>query len=1555
MDVTALLSEVPSFVRDLVIGHWPETDVDRMSSRAEAYEQAGSSLDEQANLYEAEGSRAEQNITGETRDGMVERHRVVVASLRNQATVCKDMGRQCRDLADSTAQTQHLLIATGIVLGAQLTYDTLLFFQGGGFKAITDRLAAEQAMRAAVTRLATATAEQAAAGAARRVALHGAVHAAKIGAATAAVTSAGAQAWDMASGVRDGFDIGSFLEMVVGGTVGGVVGAEVGRRMAPHVLERLGSRATTNASRLATHVGGTMIIGGGGGVTGGVAGAIPSLIIHHDEIHSIDDMFKMVRESAITGFGSGFVGASASSLRAHQAGRDAFRGGSEGSPIASRHRDFAKHIDDMLGSDEPPLAETVPRNSTAGDSALTVERLTFHDGTQVIHKVVSDPQHAHAELLTSMVGDAVQARVPAVHIKGDHVYMEVVPGQSALDAYPGDWQPSNRFHDTPSGIRLGVLDALVCVPDRNAESWMVDPDGRAWGIDNSRAFNETATIGDFAEQFQEHRPDGTIQWKEHSLAHADMQEIHQRVEDLRPAFSAAGRRDWHEDVLQRLNALEAHAVGDAQPRPGDLPTATGRAHPEARPIRAPEPNSPWSTKNHGISVRPPNDRPPPVADEASHPRKPPAPVDRGGDEGSTTQPPPHDPERAPTDTAAARTQENQPSGEPAAPIEYPGTDGPPTRPLPHTGPEQAAREDSDKHFGAAPPADGQTKFHRHPEDGHVDVVLTGSDNTRTPFRLLPGNEYILGRSEGALLENLATDHVSRTHATIRVDDDGHVFIRDENSANGTFLDGKQLSGGQWIRVHDGQNLMLSRQLKLGVNLERQLAEVRLFGKDGPALSLHRGRTVDVGRDLVPRYVPGRSSISRDHAQIGMDENGRVWIRDVGSSFGTQVNSTQLAQNQHHFLEPGDSVRFGQYESTADFFPLDAPEHVEPVAVRLDNGSDAIPVELEPGQSVPIGTDESPFAAQLHGLEGVSEHHATLGLDHDGRLWIRDHSDSDGVWINGDRIEPGQKVSLAEGNSVEIGIGFHGNARIGSGSSESLPQAAVHFLGEQQRPIRLRPGEEKLIDIARQRGDVMLLDSSGNNVLSKNLAVGRDFDGKLWMLDPDSNSWTVSKVNGEVVPPGQKRYLDAEDALSIDNVSLRVQIGEETPLSLRLSDDPDAPQLRLGRGDEVLIGRDLDSPLADHLTDREDVSRHHASIYRDEYGDLWLRDEHSSFGSWVENTRVDPDVGPVKLYPGDRIRLGDWLGTADFAHPNRDGEQRPVPIKINSRDGDVALDLGRGGEPLLLGRDSTELPSDLSRIDEISRQHASIGVHPSGRVWIRDEGSTNHTYVNNEVVEPRMRRELYPGDQVSLGHAYEFTIAFPPADGGAFVNIIDKTKNTKQILKDITEIPDHIYQRVSDHMNASPDGGIVVGNRPLLDLPGTDSLEGTPYGRKPGTSWNTVAGVYMGGPRRIVINSGGSHGNLNLAWHEIGHAVDAAYGTGADRLSNQPDWTALHTDMTTTHGTKSKWEPYYDKPSEAFAEAFCAWMHGDAQRLREFTLGDGYLAQKMKDYFDRVFR
>ncbi|MCX4094940.1 FHA domain-containing protein [Nocardia sp. alder85J] len=1560
-DASHLLAELPGAVRDLVIGHWPRTSVPGMCDNGDHYTRTGRELNTSADQYEALGRTAEQALVGATREGLAQRNSSVVKSMRDQAAVCFSMAQQCYDTADSTLETQHQLIVAGIVLGAQLAYDALLFFQGGGLKALNDRIEAEVAMREIAERLAVRTGQEAAAGAARRAALHGALQAAKIGVFTSAVTSAGAQAWNIADGLQQGFDVGSFGEQVLGGALGGVAGAEVGRRLAPAVLNGLSGRATTVLGRLVTHVGGTVIIGGAGGVVGGVVGVVPSLIIHHGDIHSVGDLFRQVREAAITGFGGGFAGAAFSSLRVHQAGRAATRDGYD-TDVAARQREFGARVDALLRSGAIPEVEVIEQPSKPADSARLVERLTFPGGTEVIHKVVTDPQHAHAEYLTSLVGDAVGAEVPAVHVVGRHVYTEVTPGGDAAGISSRGPESVARSVNTPAGVRSGMLDALVHPVDREAGDRLVAPDAAVWATGESPAARSTESanpvIGPLAEHFLRRGPDGAVGWKDHPLTSAEVQEVRARVEQLRPAFTAAGRADWHDVLLHRLDAMADHSVDVvAARRAGGPPPPNRLVYEPVASVR--NPDDAGSGGRRGASAGPVRDRPVPAEEgypggRASGPVSP-KPVDAAAAGG----PPEHAPPKS------QPPEGDSPPSDPA-PSDDSVRDGPPTRPLPRPEPDHGAPEEDPHAPQPEPEPSGMTMAYQHPDDGYVDVVLTGPDSLPMPLRLTPGQQYVLGRGRETFFPT-TNEYVSNRHAVITVNDAGRVFIRDENSMNGTFVDGKQLAAGNWVRVYDGQSLMLSRNLEIGLSFERQVAEVRLFGDGGPSLKVSRNQRVPIGRAMVHPDAPRQNTISTVHAVLGMDASGRVYIEDVGSKNGTRVNGEKTTVGRPHYLEPGDQVRFGAYTGEAEFLPPGASREANPVRF-LFRGGDGIRLtgRLEPGQWVHIGTEPgSPFAAELQGRSGVAARHAVVGLDYDGRLWIRAEHGSAGVWVNGDRVAPGQRVTIAEGDRVAFGREFAGIAHVGADAH--IPPAEIRIGPWREAVYRLEPGDERRIGLSSLHNDEIVLRFGvvdGRSVPVPDprdeVVVGRDFDGRMWIRDPVPHPSYRVRVGDDLLAAGEKRYLDDGETLTIGRLDAEVKIAGNDPLALRLTDDEHAPPLMIRPGEAIRVGRASDSPLALLLANHPAVQPHHATIYRDTFGDVWLRAELSERGTWVNNQRVDP-ARPVQLQPGDRLRFADWAGAALFDRGGREMVAQPaIDVRLNSPRGDTPLQLVPGGEPVTLGRSRDALlPTGVANGDELSRRHVTIGAYPSGRIWIRDEGSTNGTHVNGRPIDPHVPVILKPGDHVQLSSdgGYEFTVAYPSAEGDLFLNMMDNTPETVKMVGDLAVVPHRVYARVSEHMNAVPGGGIVIGNRPMLDLPGTESLQGTPYGRKPGTSWNTVRGVYMGGPRRIVINSGGRGGSANVVWHEFGHAADAAYGTGGRWYSDGPEWSALHADILRTLGQHPRWNDYYNKPTEAFAEAFTAWVRGgttDVRYLRDFALGDNRLADALKDHFDRLF-
>jgi pSer/pThr/pTyr-binding forkhead associated (FHA) protein len=71
---------------------------------------------------------------------------------------------------------------------------------------------------------------------------------------------------------------------------------------------------------------------------------------------------------------------------------------------------------------------------------------------------------------------------------------------------------------------------------------------------------------------------------------------------------------------------------------------------------------------------------------------------------------------------------------------------------------------------------------------------------------------MLGRDPAESLVAAAFDgceNVSRRHATVTVDDAGNATIRDENSTNGTFVNGDRVLPGLDVRIVDGDSVRLA--------------------------------------------------------------------------------------------------------------------------------------------------------------------------------------------------------------------------------------------------------------------------------------------------------------------------------------------------------------------------------------------------------------------------------------------------------------------------------------------------------------------------------------------------------------------------------------------------------------------------------------------------------------------------------------------------------------------------------------------------------------------------
>lgn len=171
-----------------------------------------------------------------------------------------------------------------------------------------------------------------------------------------------------------------------------------------------------------------------------------------------------------------------------------------------------------------------------------------------------------------------------------------------------------------------------------------------------------------------------------------------------------------------------------------------------------------------------------------------------------------------------------------------------------------------------------------------------------------------------------------------------------------------------------------------------------------------------------------SQISRKHAEIRL-ENGRIILKDLGSTNGTYISDEKLEPQTEREIETGAKLRFGSTsvvlsvpgEMKATLLPggrqtqmLDAPSPSEPPIAFLVSGENEW--ALKTGENS-IGRKSSndiqlddPYASGSHGQITVT----------DTEISFSDLGSTNGTLLNGAKLPPNEAVRITPDDEIVIG-------------------------------------------------------------------------------------------------------------------------------------------------------------------------------------------------------------------------------------------------------------------------------------------------------------------------------------------------------------------------------------------------------------------------------------------------------------------------------------------------------------------------------------------------------
>ncbi len=175
------------------------------------------------------------------------------------------------------------------------------------------------------------------------------------------------------------------------------------------------------------------------------------------------------------------------------------------------------------------------------------------------------------------------------------------------------------------------------------------------------------------------------------------------------------------------------------------------------------------------------------------------------------------------------------------------------------------------------------------------------------------------------------------------------------------------------------------------------------------------KIIKIGRSLDNDIVisPREEDVSKWHALLKIDNDGKVRISDLASTNGTFINGKRLEGSEEEVITPDDDVRLGIH------YRIDIWQYLK--GSSSDGNHDHKQITGDVRKTVTIG--RNPSNTIVLPYEDVSGEHADIVVFNNGDVFLKDKKSTNGTTVNGlpvkyQKIGKGDRIVFAQGHEIK---------------------------------------------------------------------------------------------------------------------------------------------------------------------------------------------------------------------------------------------------------------------------------------------------------------------------------------------------------------------------------------------------------------------------------------------------------------------------------------------------------------------------------------------------------